>query len=74
MNYAVLLVLYCTVRVYSRPCSIILYPRPYVSPYNIILYIQNQWLRFISDHFITLTALEGAEIIPGKYSDTRIIE
>jgi hypothetical protein len=37
---------------------------PYVPPY--------QWLRFIFDPLGWLTALEEAEIIPGKDSDTRI--
>ena len=31
-----------------------------------------QWLRFIFDPFIQYSALEEAEIIPGKDSDTRI--
>jgi hypothetical protein len=31
-----------------------------------------QWVRIGLDPFITLTALEEAEIIPGKHSDTRI--
>jgi hypothetical protein len=31
-----------------------------------------QWLRFIFDPFIHLAALEEAEVIPGKGSDTRI--
>jgi hypothetical protein len=33
---------------------------------------QHQWLRFIFDPFIQYSALEEAEIIPGKDSDTRI--
>jgi hypothetical protein len=31
-----------------------------------------QWLRSGFDPFVYLTALEEAEIIPGKHSDTRI--
>ena len=31
-----------------------------------------QWVRIGLDPFVTLTALEEAEIIPGKHSDTRI--
>jgi hypothetical protein len=32
----------------------------------------HQWVRFISDPFVTYSALEEAEIIPGKHSDARI--
>ena len=38
----------------------------------ISLAIIHQLPRFILDPFMYLTALEEAEIIPGKYSDTRI--
>ena len=39
-----------------------------------IIYVQYiyQWLRWGLDPFVYLTALKGAEIIPGKHSDTRI--
>jgi hypothetical protein len=33
---------------------------------------KHQWVRWGLDPFITLTALEEAEIIPGEHSDTRI--
>jgi hypothetical protein len=45
--------------------AIVMY-RPRVRP------LGYQWLRFGLDPFPHLTALEGAEIIPGKHSDTRI--
>jgi hypothetical protein len=37
--------------------------------YNIFT---SQWLRLGFDPFVTFTALEEAEVIPGKDSDTRI--
>jgi hypothetical protein len=37
-----------------------------------LIYMVCQWHRFIFDPYLHLTALEEAEIIPGKDSDTKI--
>ena len=38
----------------------------------LVLALACQWLRFGFDPVFTFTALEEAEIIPGKHSDTKI--